>query len=74
MNSNTRTYNVIKNIVSSLIFKIIASILAVLILAYVALFIYVNYKRRQRRKLKIVRPDAKTSGEYTAKKENKKKR
>ena len=66
--------SIIKKIVSSLIFKIIASILAVLILAYVALFIYVNYKRRQRRKLKIVRPDAKTSGEYTAKKENKKKR
>jgi len=65
--------SIIKSIVSSLAFKIIASILAALIIAYAALFVYVNYKRRQRRKLKIVRPDAKSSGTYTTKNNKKKK-
>ena len=65
--------SIIKSIVSSLAFKIIAAILATLVIAYAALFLYVNYKRRQRRKLKIVRPDAKSSGTYTSKNNKKKK-
>ncbi|MBQ2775686.1 MAG: D-alanyl-D-alanine carboxypeptidase [Clostridia bacterium] len=65
--------SIIKNIVSSLAFKIIAAILVAMILAYVVLFVYVNYKRRQRRKLKIVHPEVKSNGEYT-KKDNKKKK
>lgn len=56
----------IKKVASSTVFKIIASIVAVLVVGYIALFIYENYKRRQRRKLKLVNPGVK-GNEYTEK-------
>ena len=62
----------IKKVASSTVFKIIASIVAVLVVGYIALFIYENYKRRQRRKLKLVNPGVK-GNEYTEKKGRKKK-
>ena len=62
----------IKKVASSTVFKIIASIVAVLVVGYIALFIYENYKRRQRRKLKLVNPGVKDN-EYTDKKRKKKK-
>ena len=62
----------IKKVASSTIFKIIASIVAILVVGYIALFIYENYKRRQRRKLKLVNPGVK-GNEYTEKKGRKKK-
>ena len=62
----------IKKVASSTVFKIIASIVAVLVVGYIALFIYENYKRRQRRKLKLVNPGVKGNG-YTEKKGRKKK-
>ena len=62
----------IKKVASSTIFKIIASIVAVLVVGYIALFVYENYKRRQRRKLKLVNPGVK-GNEYTEKKGRKKK-
>lgn len=64
--------SLIKKTVSSTVFKIIASIAAVLLIGYIALFVYENYKRRQKRKLKLVRPDIKDS-EYTERKRGKKK-
>ena len=56
----------------STVFKIIASIAAFLIVGYIALFVIENYKRRQRRKLKLVNPGVKDN-EYTDKKRKKKK-
>lgn len=62
----------IKKVASSTIFKIIASIVAILVVGYIALFVYENYKRRQRRKLKLVNTGVK-GNEYTEKKGRKKK-
>ncbi len=63
--------SLIKKTVTSTVFKIIASIAALLIIGYIALFIYENYKRRQKRKLKLVRPSVKDN-EYTEKPKKKK--
>lgn len=57
----------IKKTASSTVFKIIASIAAFLIVGYIALFVIENYKRRRRRKLKLVNPGIKDT-EYTDKK------
>lgn len=62
----------IKKTASSTVFKIIASIAAFLIVGYIALFVIENYKRRRRRKLKLVNPGIKDT-EYTDKKRKKKK-
>lgn len=63
--------SLIKKTVTSTVFKIIASIAALLIIGYIALFVYENYKRRQKRKLKLVRPSVKDN-EYTEKPKKKK--